>query len=56
MVSLKTALGQQFIIKNLDTDSALLSVSSANINAYNKPILNVAVSQDLTSAVPLSTV
>ena len=55
VLTLKSALGQQFILKNADTDTALLSVSAANINAYNKPILGVAASQNTSSAVPLST-
>ena len=55
VLSLKGALGQKFIVKNSDTDSAMLSVSSTDVNAHNKPVLGVSASIDTSSAVPLST-
>lgn len=55
VLNLKSALGQRFILKNSDTDAAMLSVSASNINVYNKPLLGIAGSMEASSAVPLNT-
>ena len=55
VLSLKGALGQRFILKNTDTGSDMLTISTTSINACTKPIVGVSASVDVTSAVPLAT-